>query len=134
MAFFRSPDNISIELLQKGESLPPAEPWASMPTTGGPVARTVDGKIHIESSGDADQIHVYDPNVGNWAALSLVREIPALIELLEDRDDVLAAEAERVVHHVLELGLARLGHVVQSAGRILVLVVDRRRDHPVLQR
>ena len=34
MAFFRSPDNISIELLQKGESLPPAEPWQSMPTTG----------------------------------------------------------------------------------------------------
>jgi lactoylglutathione lyase len=34
MAFFRSPDNISIELLQKGESLAPAEPWKSMPTTG----------------------------------------------------------------------------------------------------
>jgi lactoylglutathione lyase len=34
MAFFRSPDNISIELLQKGESLPPKEPWLSMPTTG----------------------------------------------------------------------------------------------------
>jgi lactoylglutathione lyase len=34
MAFFRSPDNISIELLQKGESLKPAEPWISMPTTG----------------------------------------------------------------------------------------------------
>lgn len=34
MAFFRSPDNISIELLQKGDALPPAEPWASMPTTG----------------------------------------------------------------------------------------------------
>jgi lactoylglutathione lyase len=34
MAFFRSPDNISIELLQKGDSLPPAEPWLSMPTTG----------------------------------------------------------------------------------------------------
>ena len=34
MAFFRSPDNISIELLQKGESLAPAEPWVSMPTTG----------------------------------------------------------------------------------------------------
>ncbi|MCP4391674.1 MAG: lactoylglutathione lyase [Gammaproteobacteria bacterium] len=34
MAFFRSPDNISIELLQKGDSLPPAEPWTSMPTTG----------------------------------------------------------------------------------------------------
>lgn len=34
MAFFRSPDNISIELLQKGESLPPAEPWASMQTSG----------------------------------------------------------------------------------------------------
>ena len=34
MAFFRSPDNISIELLQKGDSLPPTEPWASMPTTG----------------------------------------------------------------------------------------------------
>ncbi|MDH3378635.1 MAG: VOC family protein, partial [Gammaproteobacteria bacterium] len=30
MAFVRSPDNISIELLQKGESLAPAEPWASM--------------------------------------------------------------------------------------------------------
>ena len=34
MAFVRSPDNISIELLQAGESLPPAEPWASMPNTG----------------------------------------------------------------------------------------------------
>ena len=34
MAFFRSPDNISIELLQKGEPLPPAEPWVSMPTNG----------------------------------------------------------------------------------------------------
>ncbi len=34
MAFVRSPDQISIELLQKGEPLPPAEPWASMPNTG----------------------------------------------------------------------------------------------------
>jgi lactoylglutathione lyase len=34
MAFVRSPDNISIELLQKGESLAPAEPWKSMPNTG----------------------------------------------------------------------------------------------------
>jgi lactoylglutathione lyase len=34
MAFVRSPDNVSIELLQKGESLPPSEPWASMPNTG----------------------------------------------------------------------------------------------------
>jgi lactoylglutathione lyase len=34
MAFIRSPDNISIELLQKGDSLPPAEPWASMPNVG----------------------------------------------------------------------------------------------------
>jgi len=34
MAFIRSPDQISIELLQKGESLPPREPWASMPNTG----------------------------------------------------------------------------------------------------
>jgi lactoylglutathione lyase len=34
MAFVRSPDNISVELLQMGESLPPAEPWASMPNTG----------------------------------------------------------------------------------------------------
>jgi lactoylglutathione lyase len=34
MAFVRSPDNISIELLQKGESLAPAEPWASMPNSG----------------------------------------------------------------------------------------------------
>ena len=34
MAFVRSPDNISIELLQKGESLPPREPWASMENTG----------------------------------------------------------------------------------------------------
>ena len=34
MAFIRSPDNISVELLQAGESLPPAEPWASMPNTG----------------------------------------------------------------------------------------------------
>ncbi|MBO6639541.1 MAG: VOC family protein [Roseitalea sp.] len=34
MAFVRSPDGISIELLQKGEALPPREPWASMENTG----------------------------------------------------------------------------------------------------
>lgn len=34
MAFVRSPDGISIELLQKGDALAPAEPWASMPNTG----------------------------------------------------------------------------------------------------
>ncbi len=34
MAFVRSPDNISIELLQKGDALPAQEPWASMPNTG----------------------------------------------------------------------------------------------------
>ncbi|MDZ4350271.1 MAG: VOC family protein [Xanthomonadaceae bacterium] len=34
MAFVRSPDLISIELLQKGDRLPPQEPWASMPNTG----------------------------------------------------------------------------------------------------
>ncbi len=34
MAFIRSPDNISIELLQKGDSLAPQEPWASMENTG----------------------------------------------------------------------------------------------------
>jgi lactoylglutathione lyase len=34
MAFVRSPDNISIELLQKDGSLAPAEPWKSMPNTG----------------------------------------------------------------------------------------------------
>jgi lactoylglutathione lyase len=34
MAFIRTPDGISIELLQKGEALPVAEPWASMPNTG----------------------------------------------------------------------------------------------------
>jgi lactoylglutathione lyase len=34
MAFVRSPDNISVELLQKGGALPPREPWASMPNTG----------------------------------------------------------------------------------------------------
>jgi lactoylglutathione lyase len=34
MAFVRSPDGISIELLQKGEALPKAEPWASMDNTG----------------------------------------------------------------------------------------------------
>ena len=34
MAFVRSPDNISVELLNKGGALPPAEPWASMPNTG----------------------------------------------------------------------------------------------------
>jgi lactoylglutathione lyase len=34
MAFVRSPDNISIELLQRGGALPPAEPWASMPNVG----------------------------------------------------------------------------------------------------
>ncbi|SMX38703.1 VOC family protein [Maliponia aquimaris] len=34
MAFVRSPDNVSVELLQQGEALPPAEPWASMGNTG----------------------------------------------------------------------------------------------------
>jgi lactoylglutathione lyase len=34
MAFVRSPDNISVELLQFGPPQPPAEPWASMPNTG----------------------------------------------------------------------------------------------------
>ena len=34
MAFVRSPDNVSVELLQEGEALPPQEPWASMPNTG----------------------------------------------------------------------------------------------------
>lgn len=34
MAFVRSPDDISIELLQEGDALPPREPWASMPNTG----------------------------------------------------------------------------------------------------
>lgn len=34
MAFVRSPDNISFELLQKGPALAPAEPWISMPNTG----------------------------------------------------------------------------------------------------
>ncbi len=34
MAFVRSPDNISIELLQAGEALPPQEPWISMKNTG----------------------------------------------------------------------------------------------------
>jgi len=34
MAFVRSPDNISIELLQKGKALAPKEPWSTMPNTG----------------------------------------------------------------------------------------------------
>jgi lactoylglutathione lyase len=34
MAFVRSPDNISIELLQRGDALPKREPWSSMPNTG----------------------------------------------------------------------------------------------------
>ena len=34
MAFIRSPDNISIELLQRGDALPKAEPWSSMENTG----------------------------------------------------------------------------------------------------
>jgi len=34
MAFVRSPDLISIELLQKGDALPPREPWTSMPNSG----------------------------------------------------------------------------------------------------
>ena len=34
MAFIRSPDNISVELLQKGDALEPAEPWVSMENTG----------------------------------------------------------------------------------------------------
>ena len=34
MAFVRSPDDISVEILQKGDALPSREPWASMPNTG----------------------------------------------------------------------------------------------------
>ena len=34
MAFVRSPDNVSVELLQTGKPLPPQDPWASMPNTG----------------------------------------------------------------------------------------------------
>jgi lactoylglutathione lyase len=34
MAFVRTPDAVSIELLQKGAALNPAEPWLSMPNTG----------------------------------------------------------------------------------------------------
>lgn len=34
MAFVRSPDKVSIELLQRGDALPPQEPWKSMPNTG----------------------------------------------------------------------------------------------------
>jgi lactoylglutathione lyase len=34
MAFVRSPDNVSVELLQEGRPLPPKQPWASMPNTG----------------------------------------------------------------------------------------------------
>ena len=34
MAFIRSPDNVSVELLQKGDGLPKKEPWASMPNIG----------------------------------------------------------------------------------------------------
>jgi lactoylglutathione lyase len=34
MAFVRSPDNVSVELLQKGAALAPAEPWSTMPNTG----------------------------------------------------------------------------------------------------
>lgn len=34
MAFIKTPDNISIELLQRGDALAPAEPWASMPNSG----------------------------------------------------------------------------------------------------
>lgn len=34
MAFVRSPDNVSIELLQQGDALPPQEPWSSMENTG----------------------------------------------------------------------------------------------------
>jgi len=34
MAFVRSPDNVSIEILQAGPALAPAEPWTSMPNTG----------------------------------------------------------------------------------------------------
>ena len=34
MAFVRSPDGVSVELLQKGEALPPAEPWSDLPNIG----------------------------------------------------------------------------------------------------
>ena len=41
MAFIRTPDNISIELIQKGSTLPAAEPWASMGEHGRMVGRSV---------------------------------------------------------------------------------------------
>ena len=47
MAFVRSPDNISIELLQKDGSLPPREPWVSMPNTGS-VVNATDARAHVE--------------------------------------------------------------------------------------
>jgi lactoylglutathione lyase len=34
MAFFKSPDDVSVELIQEGEALEPREPWASMPNVG----------------------------------------------------------------------------------------------------
>ena len=48
MAFVRSPDKISVELLQKGEARPPAEPWKSMPQHRRVVKRE---RPHVDDSG-----------------------------------------------------------------------------------
>ena len=61
MAFVRSPDSISIELLQKGESLPPAEPWASMANHGGMVVIEV-----IPDPRTQRQLHLDVPRSRQW--------------------------------------------------------------------
>jgi len=50
MAFVRSPDNISIELLQRGEALPPMEPWTTLPNTGHGSAAQQRGRRRLNGS------------------------------------------------------------------------------------
>ena len=64
MAFVRSPDNISIELLQRGQPLRPAEPWQSMPNIGAwclrqPYLMDIDEPFPIEQLAGASRCSPY---------------------------------------------------------------------------
>ena len=54
MAFIRSPDKVSIEILQEGDALPPQEPWASMPNTGASRVRAMPRMTPFESTTETD--------------------------------------------------------------------------------
>ena len=58
MAFIRSPDGISIELLQKGDALAPQEPWLSMPNTGVGKANSARGFLRSEKEHRAERTDV----------------------------------------------------------------------------